>query len=174
MRTPVPIAAALLAVLALVVLALAAPSLAAPAAARPHPGAAKDIVVSQAVVRASLGGSPNSAAYMTIDNRGGRPDRLVSVDCACADQAQVHLSRMAGGMMTMEPAGPVVVPAHGRVSLAPGGLHVMLMGLKGPLVDGRRQTMVLTFERAGPMRVGFQVRARILGGETGARPGAGR
>ena len=148
-----------------VALALAAVS--GPAlAGRPGP-----IVVSDAEVRASLGGAPNTAAYMVIANTGARPDRLLSVSCACADEAKVHVTRTMNGMMMMEPAGPVDIPAHGRVAFKPGAMHVMLTGLKGRLVDGHRQAMTLTFERAGPVAVQFQVRDRIVGGEMGAMPG---
>lgn len=144
-------------------------ALAAPALARK----AGPITVSDAVVRASLGDSPNSAAYMVITNTGARPDRLVSVSCPCAAEVQVHITRNTGGVMSMEPAGPVVVPAHGRVAFSPDGMHVMLMGLKGRLVDGARQPMTLRFEHAGPVTASFQVRARITGGGMGA-PGMNR
>jgi copper(I)-binding protein len=68
---------------------------------------------------------------------------------------------MSGSMMTMAPAGPVTIPAHGRVEFAPGGLHVMLMGVKRPLVDGHRQVMTLTFAHAGRVEASFAVRERI-------------
>jgi len=66
------------------------------------------------------------------------------------------------GVMTMAPAGPVTIPAHGEVVFKPGGLHVMLTGVKGRLTDGRRQTMLLRFERAGAVSASFQVSDRIL------------
>jgi hypothetical protein len=123
-----------------------------------------DIGVSDGQVRASLGGSANSAAYMVIDNRGARPDTLVAVSCACADKAEAHISRMTGQVMTMAPAGPVVVPAHGRVVFAPDGLHVMLTGVKRPLVAGHRQAMTLRFAHAGAITANFEVRERIVSG----------
>jgi copper(I)-binding protein len=134
------------------VLAASTPAVAGPGA----------IAVSNAEVRASLGGSANSAAYLTITNTGSEPDRLISVACDCAAQAEVHATGMKGQMMTMAPAGPVVVPAHGHVTFAPGGLHIMLTGLKAPLVEGRDQEMVLRFEHAGPVRARFEVHARIV------------
>jgi periplasmic copper chaperone A len=151
------------------ILILAA-ALAVSSAAIAAPGA---IVVSDAEVRASLGGSTNTAAYLTISNTGSEPDRLVSVVCACAAHAEAHATGMKGQMMTMAPAGPVVVPAHGKVTFAPGGLHLMLTGLKAPLVDGRSQEMTLRFERAGEVRARFQVHARIVGGAMGGMQGMG-
>ena len=67
-----------------------------------------------------------------------------------------------------------IVPAHGRVAFSPDGMHVMLMGLRGRLVDGARQPMTLRFEHAGPVTASFQVRARITGGGMGAMPGMTR
>jgi periplasmic copper chaperone A len=123
-----------------------------------------DISVTDGQVRASLGGSSNSAAYMVIANRGARPDTLVALSCACADKAEAHVSRMTGQVMTMAPAGPVVVPAHGRVVFAPDGLHVMLTGVKHALVAGHRQAMTLRFAHAGAITANFEVRERITGG----------
>ena len=135
---------------------------ASPAMAKPHAGRPSDIVVSGGQIRASLGGSSNSAAYMTITNAGPRPERLLSIACACAAKAEAHISRMDHGVMTMAPTGPVTIPAHGRVVFKPSGLHVMLTGVKGRLVDGRGQTLLLRFEHAGAVSASFQVRARIL------------
>ena len=135
---------------------------AVPALAKPHTGRPSDILVSGGQIRASLGGSSNSAAYMTITNAGPRPDRLLSIACACAAKAEAHLSRMDHGVMTMAPAGPVTIPAHGRVVFKPSGLHVMLTGVKGRLVEGRSQTLLLRFERAGLVSAPFLVRTRIL------------
>ena len=148
MRTGVLVLAALLAV--------ATPALARPTHARPNP-----ISVSGGEIRASLGGSPNSAAYMTVANDGPRPDRLLSVSCDCAAQATPHLSEMRNGVMTMKATGPVVIPAHGQVVFAPGGAHVMLTGLRRPLVAGHGQDMVLRFQRAGAVRVHFAVTDHI-------------
>jgi copper(I)-binding protein len=127
------------------------------------PALAGPISVTNAQVRASLGGSTNSAAYMTITNAGGAADQLVGVECACAAKAEIHVTRMSGTMTSMAPSGPVSVPAHGSVVFAPGGRHVMLTGLKAPLVDGHSQPMTLRFAHAGSLRVSFAVRTNITG-----------
>ena len=75
--------------------------------------------------------------------------------------------------MTMAAAGPVRAPAHGKVTFAPDGLHVMLIGLKAPLLDGRVQPMTLHFASAGAITVPFAVRARIETGGAGATMGGG-
>jgi hypothetical protein len=146
------------------ILAIAGPMLAATtvAAAPRH-----DIVVSQPVVRASIGPSANSAAYLTIANTGSRPQRLVSVRCACAASVEAHTSSMSGGVMRMGPAGRLTIPPHGTVSFRPDGLHLMVIGLKAPLKDGGRQVFTLVFDPAGPIEVAFPIRARIGAGGMG-------
>jgi copper(I)-binding protein len=142
--------------------------LAAALPASAHEVKAGALTLGDLSVRASLGNVPSSAAYLTIVNGADRPDRLLSVDCACAASASVHRTETKGGITSMDAAGPVVIPAHGRVSFAPGGLHIMLMGLKAPLKAGETQRMTLRFEHAGAVGAGFQVRDVI-----GADPMAG-
>jgi copper(I)-binding protein len=142
-------------------LALAAGAVAA------QPKAVTGVSVRDGQVRAAPAGAPSSAAYMTIYNSGPKDDRLLSVACACAAQATVHASRMVHGVMHMDPATTVTVPAHGRLVFNPGGLHVMLTGLKGPLVDGQQLTLSLRFAHAGRIEAPFTVRSRILSEDMG-------
>ena len=146
---------------------LASTLLAAPALA--HEVKAGDLTLSSLAVRASLGASPNTAAYLTITNAGSRPDRLLSVSCACARKVEMHASEMSGDMATMKATGPVAVPARGSVSFAPGGLHLMVMGLNTRLTDGGMQEMVLRFKRAGTVKAGFHVKAKIDQGMAGMK-----
>ena len=133
--------------------------LAGPAAAQQ--ARAGDLSIKDAVVRAMPPGAPNTAAYLTIVNKGSRPDALISASCDCAKSVEPHLSHVMNGQATMMPAGPVTVPAKGVVSFSPGGYHLMVMGLKGPLKDGSVQEMTLKFRRAGAVKVPFRVETRI-------------
>ncbi|MBS1837464.1 MAG: copper chaperone PCu(A)C [Actinobacteria bacterium] len=63
-----------------------------------------------------------------------------------------------GGMMTMQPVEKIPVPADGSVELKPGGLHVMLFGLKKDLAVGMTVPVTLTFEKAGQIQVTAEVR----------------
>lgn len=89
------------------------------------------------------------AAYLTIMNRGETADALIAVSSPLANKVSVHKSFMEDGIMKMRPALPV--------KLAPGGLHVMLMGLAAPLVEGAMVPIALTFRNAGAI----DVQARI-------------
>lgn len=141
-------------------LAIAAVLLAAaPAAA--HETKAGAITVFHPLLRASIGKTPTTAGYMTLRNAGKTPDRLVSVSCPCAAKVEAHAVSMSGGRMTMRPAGPVTVPAGGAVEFKPGGMHLMLTGLKAPVEAGAMQELTLVFERAGPVKAAFYATARV-------------
>ena len=141
--------------LAVLLLVLAA---AAPAAAEVRAG---DLTIKGAVIRAVAPGVANTAGYLTIANSGAKADKLVSASCSCAKSVEVHLSHVMNGMAMMMPPGPVEIPAKGQVSFSPGGYHLMVTGLKAPLVDGGVQTLTLKFEHAGTVSAPFQVSAKI-------------
>ena len=97
--------------------------------------------------------SPNGAAYLTIMNMGGAPDRLVSVSTPAAERAELHTHSMEGGMAKMRRLESVAVAPGETVAFEPGGHHIMLMGLTEPLVDGKSFPLTLRFERAGDIEV---------------------
>ena len=139
--------------------------IAAPEAAA---AATKDVTLMHPQVRASLGRAPNTAAYVVVRNAGARPDRLVSASCACAARVELHTHQSQGGVARMTRVAALAVPARGEAVLAPGGAHLMLIGLKRPLREGERQTLTLVFERAGAVTAAFPVRSVI---ETPAQAG---
>ena len=108
-------------------------------------------------LRATPAGLPTTAAYLTIDNHGRAADKLVGIDCACAASAMVHRSEARNGVSSMSMVGELDIPAGGKVSLTPNGLHVMLVGLKGPLKAGSTQVMTLRFQKAGAIKAPFRV-----------------
>jgi hypothetical protein len=64
---------------------------------------------------------------------------------------------MSNGVMTMRPVRTLRIPARSAVALAPGGLHLMMTGLKRPLRAGDRFPVTLIFARAGKHVVEFLV-----------------
>lgn len=115
------------------------------------------LTLSDLAVRSTVAGVPTSGAYLTIANAGKAPDTLLSIDCACADAAMMHRTENRGGISSMTMVDSVVIPAGGKVAFTPGGLHVMLVGVKGPLKAGRTQSLTLRFKRAGTVKAGFAV-----------------
>ena len=128
--------------------------LAAAAAAQDSP-----IVVEQPWARAAT--TANGAAYLMLENRGTEPDRLVGVATAAARSAELHSSSVdAKGVASMRPVQAVELPPGGHAALAPGGLHIMLVGLTQPLKAGEHFPLTLTFEKAGAVTVDVPVEAR--------------
>lgn len=102
-------------------------------------------------------GASSSAAYVTVHNGKRTADRLVGASSPAARSVSIHNSVMDGGVMRMRPARALAVQANGRITMKPGGLHVMLMGLKAPLRPGSRLPLTLRFERAGNVQVSLPV-----------------
>jgi hypothetical protein len=110
-----------------------------------------DLVIENPWARESV--TKTGAVYLTVHNAGAQDDRLVGATSDVAERTEVHSSVMQDGVMKMQPVEAVDVPAAGEAALAPGGLHVMLMGLKTPLEEGKTFPLVLEFERAGKVEV---------------------
>lgn len=118
-----------------------------------------DLRVVQPWSRAMPVASANGAAYLELDNQGKQADRLLSASTPRAARAELHGHINDNGVMRMrEVKGGVEIPAGGQLRFAPGGLHVMLMGLKSPLAAGERFPLTLKFERAGELTVEVAVR----------------
>jgi copper(I)-binding protein len=119
----------------------------------------RDAWVRSAVVPEGLEVPVNSAAYMTIENRGDAPDHLVEVTIAGATRVALHESFVdEQGIASMRPVDSVEVPPGGEARLEPGGLHVMLMGLESSLSVGDSIGIVLRFEVSGKTNVTAVVR----------------
>ncbi|CCD91213.1 conserved exported hypothetical protein [Bradyrhizobium sp. ORS 375] len=133
---------------------------------------AGDLVISQPWSRATPGGAKTGAGYLTIQNKGSAPDRLVAVSGDIAGRIEVHEMAVNNGVMTMRPLEKGLEIEPGKtVALAPGGYHLMLMELKSPLKQGDKLPVTLEFEKAGKVAVTLDVQpvgAKGPGGEGGS------
>ncbi|WP_037504343.1 copper chaperone PCu(A)C [Sphingomonas astaxanthinifaciens] len=102
-------------------------------------------------------GLTSSAAYVSVHNGGRSGDRLLGASSPAASSVTIHDSNGAGGMSRMRAAGPLALPPGKMIAMKPGGLHVMLMGLKAPLRPGSRLPLTLRFEKAGKVTVSLPV-----------------
>jgi len=119
---------------------------------------AGDLVISQAWSRATPGGAKVGGGYLTIENKGSAPDRLIGGSAEIAAKVQVHEMSMNNGVMTMRPVeGGVTIEPGKTVKLAPGGYHLMIMDLKGPFKQGEKVPVTLEFEKAGKVQVTLDV-----------------
>ena len=97
----------------------------------------------------------SGAGYFTLTNDGAA-DALLDVE-ANYPKVMLHKSMMKDGVMTMEHQMRVVVPPQGEIEFAPGGYHVMFMGLKEEWGVGDDIKATLIFEKSGSLEVTFKV-----------------
>ena len=128
---------------------------AAPQAAKPQ---AAGVSVTRVWARATSASQKNGAAYFTIANPGA-DDTLTGAATPVADMAELHRTSAVNGVMQMRPVASVKVPHGQLVTFGPGGLHVMLMGLKQPLKQGDSFPLTLTFAKAGDVTVNAVVQS---------------
>jgi periplasmic copper chaperone A len=126
------------------------------------------IQVASPWTRATPKGSMIAGAYMKISNKGTAADKLVGGSTTVATRFEVHRMSMENGVMTMRPVeGGLEIKPGETVELKPGSFHVMLMGLKQPLVKGQQVRGTLQFEKAGPVDIEYTVEAIGAPGPTG-------
>ena len=113
---------------------------------------------SNAWVRSAAAGGM-TAAYFDVTNGLSTDDALTGVTSPVAAMAGLHETTTdASGMMGMQETGEVAVPAGQTVSFAPGGRHVMLMGLKDDLVAGSTVDLSISTRGSGTIVVAAEVR----------------
>ncbi|WP_425409382.1 copper chaperone PCu(A)C [Hyphococcus sp.] len=119
------------------------------------------VVVSDAWTRATTPAQKMSAAYVQLCNGADVADKLVSVTFDGADAAELHTTRMnEAGVASMAPlTDGLPLPSGEAVSMAPGGAHIMLIGLSNAFEDGDDPSLTLNFENAPPQTIIFEVRA---------------
>ena len=122
------------------------------------PAAAHDVTAKQAWSRATPKGAKVAAGYLTIENRGVQPDRLLSASSGAAAKVEIHQMSMQDGIMTMRPLdGGLAIPPDTTVTLVPGGDHIMFIGLIAPFEEDQRIPVLLNFERAGKIETIFEI-----------------
>jgi periplasmic copper chaperone A len=128
------------------------------APARAQEVKAGDLVITQAWSRATPGGAKIAGGYLTIENKGAAADRLIGGSGDVAARVEVHEMAMNNGVMTMRPLdkGLAIEPGQ-TVRLSPGGYHLMLFDLKEPLKQGDKLPITLEFEKAGKVKLSFDV-----------------
>ena len=116
-----------------------------------------DLHIAHPFARATPAGAMAGAGYVTILNSGAQDDALIGIE-ADFPRVMMHDSQTIDGVASMLALDSVTIPAGQTVSFAPGGLHVMFMGLDGdPLDAGEEIPATLVFRNAGRLDVVFKV-----------------
>ena len=146
-----------LALTALAALTLATLAQAAPAAAGDY--RLGGIAVQRPWTRPAAAGM-NGVGYFTLANVGAKPIKLVSIESSAARSITLHQSLMKNGVSSMRAVtGGVAVVPGAQVAFAPGGYHVMLMGLTKAQAPGGKTPVTLVFEDGRRMRIDLSVEA---------------
>lgn len=120
------------------------------------PALAQETVrVFDAWARASVLASRPGAAYVTIESTSD--DTLIGASTPVAKRVMIHAVEKDGDVSRMKHVEALELPAGQQVTLAPGGMHLMLMGLQDKLSEGTAFPMTLSFEIAGEITVDVSV-----------------
>ena len=131
------------------------------------------IKVDQVWARATPGNAKSGAIYLTVTNTGTAPDTLEGIaSTPAAEHADLHEMKMTNNVMEMRPVKSVTIDPGKSVVLEPGGYHIMLTGLKGPLKEGQTVLLTLNFDHAGKQEVTASV-AKVGAMHAGEMSGAG-
>ncbi len=130
------------------------------------------IHITQPWAQATPKGASSAAAYMTLTNTGGTPDRVSCVSSDASAKCQIHSMTMDNGVMEMRPVeGGLEIKPGETVTLKPSGFHVMLTDLKTPLEQGKTVEVTLRFEKAGTVKVELPITS--LGASGPGEPAGG-
>jgi len=120
---------------------------------------ASSIEVKEPYARASPVNTPNSAAFMTLENTTNKDISLEMVWCYdIAQVAELHTSEIKDGIRTMHKVEKIDIPANSSIVLKPGGFHIMLIGLKKPLEVGETIDINLGFSNGTAQTIKAEVK----------------
>jgi copper(I)-binding protein len=111
-----------------------------------------EMTVSHPWARASAGNAKTGAAFLSVTNKGGA-DRLLAAESTVSKSVELHTHIKDGDVMMMRKVEAIDIPANGAVKLEPGGLHIMFINLNESLKEGANIPLILTFEKAGKLKV---------------------
>ncbi len=115
-----------------------------------------NVALVEGYVRAMPASVPNTAAYFTLENHGPKR-QLVAVKADFVKEAQLHTIIEEDGMVKMRQVESFSIPQHGQLTLVESGEHVMLMGLKKPLVSGESVELTLEFDDGSELPISLTV-----------------
>ena len=134
-------------------LCIVAAALVAPAAS------AQSVKVANPWVRAPAPGQKTAGAYVELTSEANAT--LVAAGSPLAERVELHSMTLDGGVMRMRALSRIELPAGQTVKLAPGGSHVMLVGLKQPLKAGDKVPLVLSVQSSGTSLTTLKIEAEV-------------
>ena len=120
-------------------------------------GASDTLIISDAWVRATPPGKMMTAGYASLENVSKEVITITGVSAEAAGHTSLHETRIERDRSTMRPVARLSIEAGERVSLKPGGLHIMLMKLSESLTDGQSIDICLELENNDSLCSAFSV-----------------
>lgn len=109
-------------------------------------------------VRVPLPSKTETALFVVLENHSAQRRKVVSVSSEAATAAEMHEMKMVKMTMSMTPVTEIAIPAKGKTSLNPDGLHIMLFGLKARPVVGDTINVTLKLDDGSTVPVTATVR----------------
>ncbi len=128
---------------------------------------AQDLKVSDVWVREAPPTSAVNAAYMHIENSGAKDLAITGASSPQFETVEIHRTEIVDGVARMLPQERLVVPAGGSVTLAPNGLHLMLIQAKQPLHAREHVEINLEIEAGTALKIDAEVRPDMREGMDG-------
>ena len=119
--------------------------------------AGADVSVRDAHVVEPPPGALTAAAYLVLDNAGESDAVLRTVTSGCCERIEIHRTLHEAGIARMRRLESLVIPANGHVTLAPGGIHLMLT-VRGELRRGAIVSLTLEFADGSRQQIAAPVR----------------
>jgi len=132
--------------------------------------ASAEVTVSDAWIRGTVAGQKVTGAFMQLSSTADAA--LVEVASPSAKFVEIHEMKKDGDVMRMKAIDRLPLPAGKSVALTPGGYHMMLFDLKGPLKPGDVVPLTLTFEDSAGKRSTVEVKAAVKALTAGAAAGS--
>lgn len=107
---------------------------------------ADDIKISNPYVREVPPGAMATGSFLTLKNTSQHTIRLVKASSDAAKTVQLHTHIHDQGVMKMRQVKNITILANSTTELKPGGLHIMLIGIQKPIVQGQIINLTLYFE----------------------------
>ena len=120
--------------------------------------AGDDLEMTHSWIKMPVPGTSMTGGFVSITNVGFEGDHLLSASADFAKKVELHTMVMVDGVMQMrQVAGGWAIAEGETLTLAPGGKHIMFMGLTQMLMDGDSRTVTLQFANAGTIEKTFMV-----------------
>lgn len=123
-----------------------------------------ELEVHNAWVRPTAPGQ-NAALYFSLHNHTATADELLSISSTVTDTIEIHETTVENDIAQMRMLNSLPLAADEEIIFEPGGLHVMLVGVRQELVLGAQIEVSLHFRDHADIVVNVQVENTVPEGD---------